>query len=168
MTRTLKCLLGFSLLVAIETAGSCSCDHRRPTSAESEAAAPKTSSGLYKENAELVEAIRAEDTPSFLDKFPDTGTWRILSTHAVVPADLRMTRADLARELEAKGQMHSFLFGPRPWALRAFTLPPYDKAWQPLNAVQFGPPDVRRGDVSIAWRQEGTKWVVDAIAWPIQ
>jgi hypothetical protein len=91
----------------------------------------------------------------------------MLSTHAVVPADLKMTRAELARELEAKAQIHSFVFGPRPWALRAFTVAPHDK-WQPLDALRFGPPDVRRGEVWVAWRQEGTSWVVDALAWPIQ
>jgi hypothetical protein len=158
MSRALRCIGGISLLLASQASASCS---RQP-------APGPTAAALYKANAELIRALRDEDLPSFLDKFSEAGTWTILSTHAVVPADLRMTRAELARELEAKGQMHSFMFGPRPWALRAFTVAPYDKPWQPLNAVQLGPPDVRRGEVLIAWRQEGAKWVVDAIAWPIQ
>lgn len=157
MSRALRCIGSISLLLASQASASCS---RQP--------AHHASSALHTANAELIRAVRDEDIPRFLDKFPEAGTWTILSTHAVVPADLRMTRAELAQELEAKGQMHSFLFGPRPWALRAFTVAPYDETWQPLSAVQFGPPDVRRGEGLIAWRQENAKWVVDAIAWPIQ
>ena len=162
MSRTLRCL---ALLCLSQSAVSCGSDR---AGHGPNAAAPLPSFALYEETAELIRAVREEDTACFLDKFPGAGTWTILSTHAVVPADLRMTRAELAHELEAKGQMHSFMFGPRPWALRAFTVAPHDKPWQPVTDVQFGPPGVRRGEVLVAWRQEGAKWVVDSIAWPIQ
>lgn len=174
MSRTVWWFGCLSLLLLPLACGSCSRSRSRPAAAEpstapqTEPRRPSASSALYDATAELIRALREEDIPSFLDHFSEAGTWRILSTHAVVPADLTMTRAQLARELEARGPMHSFLFGPRPWALRAFTVAPYEEPWQPLNAVQFGPPDVRRGEVSIAWRQEGAKWVVDAIAWPIR
>jgi hypothetical protein len=139
-----------------------------PTHALATPPASQPTAALRDTMAAFTRALQAQDTSAFLGAFSKAQPWTMYSTHAVVPADIRVSSADLARALAAKNQMYGFLFGPNDWTLRSYALGAREQPWVALNAVQFGPPNVRRDQVWVAWRQEGAAWVVDTIAWPIQ
>ncbi|MET0390100.1 MAG: hypothetical protein ABW321_29280 [Polyangiales bacterium] len=161
---------GAWLVLLCATLLACSPERRPPARAPERPASvpPQPTAELRTAMNTLTEALRRADTNQLLGCFSDTKPWTMFSTHGVVPADIKLTRAELAHALDTKSQVYAFLFSERPWALRAFAAPPHDAPWVAWNAHQFAPPGVKRGEVWIVWRQEAAKWVVDTLAWPIQ
>jgi len=115
----------------------------------------------------LTAALARGDTSAFLSGCSRTTPLHILDTRAEGQPDAQVPYDDLAEALNTRGVLYEKLFGASDKSLRSYASEQPPQAWKALGPYQFAPPAAPVGRVWIAWHPEGTRWVVDTIAWPL-
>jgi hypothetical protein len=116
----------------------------------------------------FVRALRDSDNDRILQAFSQFTVWNALNTKSEMQSTSRVSYEKLSEALKSEGELHDSFLGDRDTSLRSYVTGKHNQDWEALNPYQFAPPGVAQGSVWIAWRQEGGRWVVDTLAWPMR
>jgi hypothetical protein len=113
-------------------------------------------------------ALRDSDTDRILQSFSQFTPWNALNTKSEMQSTSRVSYEKLSEALKSAGELHDSFLGDRDTSLRSYVTGKHNQDWDAVSPYQFAPPGVAQGSVWIAWRQEGGRWVVDTLAWPMR